>query len=56
MSWAACHECRSYIDTDEDHESCVGDEFLCEMCRFDLVVEGALLETEAGLKWAEVKP
>jgi hypothetical protein len=52
MSMANCLYCHWYIDTDEDPASCVEDEFICENCRFDLVVEGELIETDAGLKWA----
>lgn len=33
MSLATCQSCETIIDTDEDPEACVGDDFMCEVCR-----------------------
>ena len=45
MSLATCKECEAFINTDEDHEACVDDDFICESCREDEAIDLYLHET-----------
>lgn len=46
MSLATCRECEELIDTDEDPNACVDDDFVCESCREDEAIALYIHETD----------
>lgn len=46
MSLTTCDECKCFINTDADPDSCIKDGFLCETCREDDAIDMYIHETD----------